>query len=87
MSKETDGQWSSKILSSSHNGLDLAEVRRVRDAHPGEEGMAIGFRRLGAIMATRGEHTHASLQPEPMLLTYGWYASALGHHPFKLPCI
>jgi hypothetical protein len=54
VSKDSKNTWSGTILSSTHNGLDQAEVTRVRDEHPGEEGAVIGFRVLGAIMVTRG---------------------------------
>ncbi|CAK5265733.1 unnamed protein product [Mycena citricolor] len=48
------GEWTSRVLSSNHNGSDAAEASRIRSEHPGEESSCVlRDRVLGAIAVTR----------------------------------
>ncbi|KAF8813609.1 protein serine/threonine phosphatase 2C [Phlegmacium glaucopus] len=51
--KEPSGEWSSKVLSFSHNGENPAEANKVREQHPGEPQCMYDNRVLGAIAVTR----------------------------------
>ncbi|KAF8498824.1 protein serine threonine phosphatase 2C [Gautieria morchelliformis] len=51
--KSPDGTWKATSLSSNHNGDNDAEVKRVRDEHPGENECILRDRVLGAIAVTR----------------------------------
>ncbi|KIP06588.1 hypothetical protein PHLGIDRAFT_72468 [Phlebiopsis gigantea 11061_1 CR5-6] len=61
--KGADGQWSTAILSSNHNGQDAAEAQRVRSEHPGEEECVLKDRVLGAIAVTRAIGDHVFKMP------------------------
>jgi pyruvate dehydrogenase phosphatase len=52
--KDTSGKWNAKILSHNHNGTDKGEVERLKSEHPGEDGVVLNDRVLGAIAVTRG---------------------------------
>jgi pyruvate dehydrogenase phosphatase len=77
-----DGNWCGTLLTSNHNGENEAEVKRVREEHPGENECILRDRVLGAIAVTRGV---SQLTPGDALTKLDTNPSALGDYVFKLP--
>ncbi|ESK82281.1 phophatase 2c family protein [Moniliophthora roreri MCA 2997] len=56
--KNTSGEWISRILSFNHNGNQASEVEILKEQHPGEDKVVTEGRVLGVIAVTRaiGDH-------------------------------
>jgi pyruvate dehydrogenase phosphatase len=57
------GEWKAELLSHNHNGTDQEEVERLKSEHPGEDGVILNDRVLGANAVTRGNRSMMATLP------------------------
>jgi len=62
--KMVSGEWKAELLSHNHNGTDQGELERLMSEHPGEDGVVLNDRVLGAIAVTRAIGDHEFKLPE-----------------------
>lgn len=51
---DAEGSWKAELLSAFHNGVNPAEVERLKSEHPNEPDCVTNGRVLGGIAVTRG---------------------------------